>query len=286
MELVGAGLAPTHERQTPVQSLDLPALQSRCQRQILASECYQRYRELGITYGPAFQAIEQLRGGEGEAIARFRLPSVVAQTQTEVGYVLHPSVLDAALHASIGLFRERDRQLQVPFALSDLSIVGEVKASGWARVAWRQGSTEESLLDIEVCDDEGRIAVRMSGLSTRAFLAGSSESLRTALLTPDWKEETLVSSRSSEETAMHSPSLIVLCDLPESLASRIQAELAVDGHCRSLSIGMPTGPSSASQAQLQRAQRFQEALVQLIQELQRLWSKPKGTTTTLLFSTP
>src|SRR5436305_4680358 len=42
------------------QSLDLSAVQARCQRQISASECYQRYRELGLNYGPTYQAIEQL----------------------------------------------------------------------------------------------------------------------------------------------------------------------------------------------------------------------------------
>ena len=44
VELVGSGLAPAHERQTPIQSLDLATLQSRCQRQVPVSEYYQRYR--------------------------------------------------------------------------------------------------------------------------------------------------------------------------------------------------------------------------------------------------
>ncbi|TMC13871.1 MAG: type I polyketide synthase, partial [Chloroflexi bacterium] len=95
--------------QSTVQHLDLPAIQSRCQRRISASECYQRYRELSISYGPSLQGIEQLSVGEGEVLARLRLPATPGMAQpytggsTSLPYVLHPSMLDAALQACIGL---------------------------------------------------------------------------------------------------------------------------------------------------------------------------------------
>ena len=118
------------------QSLDLATVQARCQHQISATECYQRYHSLGIDYGPALQGIEQLSVGEGEVLARLRLPVApgVAQTYMEgsrrdgVGllplpYVLHPSVLDAALQACIGLLTEEHQKPQIPFALDELEIV-------------------------------------------------------------------------------------------------------------------------------------------------------------------
>src|SRR5262249_4417781 len=39
------------------QRLDVPAVQARCPHQIGGTEIYQRYRELGISYGPAYQGI-------------------------------------------------------------------------------------------------------------------------------------------------------------------------------------------------------------------------------------
>ena len=125
-EIYCQGIAELHAENTvrsiASQSLDLPALQTRCQHQISASECYQRYRELFISYGPAQQGIEELLVGDGEILARLRLPAVVAQTRTD--FVLHPSVLDAALQACIGLQMGSHKQQEmhssttsVPFAL-------------------------------------------------------------------------------------------------------------------------------------------------------------------------
>src|SRR5439155_464707 len=185
-------------RSTESQSLDLPTVQVRCPHQISGTECYQRYRELSLNYGPAYQGIEHLSVGDGEVLAHFRLPSVVAQTRTD--FVLHPSVLDAALHASIGLLIEQNThlQLQVPFALSELSIEGSVPTQGWSWIRrspqsmrTRAGGSDPiptPMLDIEVCDDAGHVAVRLRGLSVRP-LSGSFESLQTLLLIPDWKEE-------------------------------------------------------------------------------------------------
>src|SRR5439155_10531302 len=112
--------------ESTVQSLDLAAVQARCQHQISASECYQRYRSLGMSYGPALQGIEQLSVGEGEALVQLRLSEAVAQTRTD--FVLHPSVLDAALQACVGLLIEQHeiQEPQVPFALDDLTIIGMV----------------------------------------------------------------------------------------------------------------------------------------------------------------
>src|SRR5436305_7052848 len=76
------GIAEQRAEST-VPYINLAVVQARCQRQISTTECYQRCRELGINYGPAFQGIEQLSVGEGEALARLRLPTVVTQTRTE-----------------------------------------------------------------------------------------------------------------------------------------------------------------------------------------------------------
>src|SRR5204862_6089597 len=85
-------------------------------------------------------------------------------------YVLHPSMLDAALQACIGLLMEH-QEPQVPFALDELLITGEVPPEGWAWVRRRQSSATGSIFDIEVCDDAGRIVVRLRGLSTRRLLS-------------------------------------------------------------------------------------------------------------------
>jgi len=91
-------------------------------------------------------------------------------------------------------------------------------------------------------------------------------------MTPVWKEKAIAErgqaslQRSSEETLPPTELLVLLCDLPGILASRIQAHMSSHGRCRSL-----------LSSQRRREQRFQDAVVQLIQELQCLQqSRPAG----------
>jgi hypothetical protein len=54
-EVYCQGKAELDTEKITVQSLDLSAVQTRCQHQITAPECYQRYHELGMSYGPGLQ---------------------------------------------------------------------------------------------------------------------------------------------------------------------------------------------------------------------------------------
>src|SRR5439155_15059748 len=105
-EVYCQGKAELDAEKITIQSLDLSAVpHPRCQHQIEARECYQRYHELGMSYGPGSQGIEQLRAGANEALPRLRLPAGVAQTHPDL--VLHPSTLASALQACIALLTEQ-----------------------------------------------------------------------------------------------------------------------------------------------------------------------------------
>ncbi|TMC23897.1 MAG: SDR family NAD(P)-dependent oxidoreductase, partial [Chloroflexi bacterium] len=250
------------------QRLDLPEIQTRCQHELAVASCYQRYRDSGFNHGPAYQGIEQLLVGEGEVLARLRLPATVAHTATD--FVLHPSLLDSALQASIGLWflqsATNAHQPHIPFALEQLSIVGEIKASGWAWVRQRTASATGQVFDIAVCDDEGYVGLHLRGLRARE-LAGSLDQTRTVLLTPGWKEEAISSIAPSEPVPPLARQLVLLCDLAKIDASRLQAELVRSGHCPEVNV------RHLSLSAALRQERFQDAVVQLIQALQQLWDK-------------
>src|SRR5437667_1386654 len=118
-------------------------------------------------------------------------------------------------------------------------------------------------LDIEVCDDAGRVAVRLRGLSSRQL--PTEENIQTLLLTPDWKEETVPGQRRAQPLQPDDPAplliqpLVLLCGLPNISASRIQAQMTSGGRCRSL-----------YSSHLRREYRFQDMVTQLIQELRGL----------------
>src|SRR5579864_9286101 len=106
---------------------------------------------------------------------------------------------------------------------------------------------------------ESSVAIPTVG-STKPFLFGGLESLRTALLIPGWKEETVKRVQSADPEC-----LVLLCDLASIDASHTEAKLALGGICRNL-----------NSQQSRREQRFQDIVLQLIQELKLLFSKPKG----------
>src|SRR5262249_29244897 len=67
--------------------------------------------------------------------------------------------------------------------------------------------------------------------------------------------------------------VVLLCDLPGIEASRFQAKLGSGGRCHSLPVGTRTGVNPVPTVpvrQPHREQRFQDAVVQLILEIQDL----------------
>ena len=86
----------------PTETLDLNALRERCMRaRIDAQTCYSGFETGGIEYGPGHRAIQMLQVGDGEVLAKLKLPEAVAGTEGD--YVLHPSLMDAALQSAAEL---------------------------------------------------------------------------------------------------------------------------------------------------------------------------------------
>ncbi|MBN4053213.1 SDR family NAD(P)-dependent oxidoreductase, partial [bacterium AH-315-L15] len=162
-----------------VSTLDLPALQAQCSQSSLSStQCYEAFRAMGIDYGPGHQGIEMVYVGPGQVLAKLSLPTSVSDTQDQ--FVLHPSLMDSALQASVGLV-SGDSMLSdikaplkpsLPFALQELEILGSCPSRMWALIRYSEGSAagdKVQKLDIDLCDETGIICVRMKGFSLRVL---------------------------------------------------------------------------------------------------------------------
>ena len=168
------------------QRSDLALLRMHCDRSIDAAKCYAAFTTLGVEYGPAHRGLASVQVGAGRdgqdfVLARVQLPECVRRT--EGPYVLHPSVLDSALQASVGLTLCADSGMAeplssarggLPFALERLQILAPSPAAGWAYVrpgAAREGGTRSEAalhrLDIDLCDDSGLLCVRLEGFTAR-----------------------------------------------------------------------------------------------------------------------
>jgi len=155
-----------------------------------AGQCYSLFSALGLDYGPGHQGISELYSGNGQVLARLALPESVLHTLDQ--YVLHPSLMDSALQASIGLgmtteiTAPSDTRLKpsLPFAVETVDVFSACVSSMWAWVRRAAGSSANDRvqkLDIDLCNDQGQVCVRIQGFSSRLLDTDGSGSGNTTL---------------------------------------------------------------------------------------------------------
>ena len=143
--------------QTPRVDLDL--LRQQASRAIAVGESYQRFASLGLQYGPAQRALHGLFAGTDFAVAELRMP----EGTNDGAFLLHPSLLDGALQALIGL-EGAASALALPYAVRRVQIFSEANARTMWAVARRESA---SAYQIDVCQPDGTVCVRMEGLAVR-----------------------------------------------------------------------------------------------------------------------
>ncbi|MEX1830135.1 SDR family NAD(P)-dependent oxidoreductase, partial [Luteibacter sp. CQ10] len=139
------------------------------------ASCYAAFASMGLDYGPSLRGIASIRAGvagdpQGRpfAVADVRLPPDVADTSAD--YVLHPSIMDAALQACVGIVdASGTSRARLPFALDAIDVLAPSPEQGVARlrVLPRTGEGDLQKLDIDVCDPDGRPCARLRGLASR-----------------------------------------------------------------------------------------------------------------------
>ncbi|AJQ95705.1 SDR family NAD(P)-dependent oxidoreductase [Gynuella sunshinyii] len=187
-------------------TLDIAALRQQCRHhQVSSTDLYGVYQSLGIEYGPAHQAVTEVLIGDELAVAALRLPTVVAADAGN--YVLHPSLMDSALQATITLLLSPARQQAgqpgamkpaLPFALDEICIYGRCSAVMWAVIRSQPGSTDKGVqkIDIDVCDEQGVVVAHLKGyagrnLESEATDTNAAAAVSTALMSvPVWEART------------------------------------------------------------------------------------------------
>jgi len=148
--------------------VDLRLLQNRCDRWMSGSEHYQRLSAAGLEFGPSFKGVEQLWLGDGEVLARVRLPDEVnAQVLCDV---LPPPLLDACFQSLAALFGDgasafSDATL-ILTAAQELRLHRRPGGDGWVHGALGlcEGSPGEITGEVKLYDDDGQLLVEIKGL--------------------------------------------------------------------------------------------------------------------------
>ncbi len=191
------------------ESVALDQLRQICTREPLTrAQLYEQFAQLGLQYGAGHQSLTAVHVGmddyqRPQVLARLELPEALVATASQ--YVLHPSVMDGALQAVIGLaWTQAHAAVRLPFALERVRIHGPSPQHGYAWVRYSEGSAPGETIqrvDISVCDEQGRVSAQLQGLTSRpikeAADATATRSLdsadeQTLLLQPQWQERPIV----------------------------------------------------------------------------------------------
>jgi polyketide synthase PksN len=243
---------------TGVPTVDLKGILSQCNQGTLsAADIYKAYQEMGINYGPGHQGIETVYVGTDQLLAKLSLPSGLWDSQDQ--FVLHPSIMDSALQSSLAFMIDAGDSMRsagmaplkpaVPFALQELVVFGKCVPTMWALIRnsnapdghANHGTDKLQKIDIDLCDEQGVICIRMKGYSSRVLdlsrvPEGEVNSLRepvttgTLLLEPVWNEPKTVPEIPAPDNRQH---LVILCELDHIAPGSIQTQM--NGvRCRSL----------------------------------------------------
>ena len=210
-----------------IPSLNLDDLQARLNEHPLnPEECYAALKQMGIEYGPAHRGLDKLYVGDNEVLAKLTLPLSVFGTKDQ--FILHPSLLDSALQASIGMGLSKEAPNgesgpSLPFALDRLEIIDRSQESMWAWVRLgrhfgSEGSTTANVqkLDIDLCDEDGEVCVKMQGFSSRVLegkISQKPEEIGTLMVKPVWKEKPVDRDQPRAEYSDHR---VFLCGLSQN----------------------------------------------------------------------
>jgi polyketide synthase PksN len=254
-----------------VPTLDLQALIAQCSQSTLSpSQCYKHILSSGLDIGPSLQAIEVLYLGPGQALAKLSLPTFVSDTKAQ--FFLHPSLLDSALQASAGLTvgSLKTGKPVLPFAIEELEILGRCTPAMWALVRYSDGNKngdKVQKLDIDLCDDQGNVCVRIRDLLFRILegevsLPDSAPTPETLMVQPSWREEAIAQETTAPEYAQH---LVILCEPGDVTRESVESQM---NGVRCLSL-------HSQQAGIE--ERFQVYAAQIFEEIQNLLkNKPAG----------
>ena len=182
------------------------------------AQVYATFEKMGLAYGPAHRGITAVYLGENQLLAELRLPKLIGEGR-EV-YVLHPSLMDGALQASVGLLMGHDRIPEkplAPFVLQSLRLLSPCPNEMLAWVRYSVGSQAGDnvvRLDIDLCDRDGHMCVQICGFASRAIEADRTKANGHLLAVPVWQE--IVTNRGIEANLPEwAEQHVILCELPK-----------------------------------------------------------------------
>lgn len=200
-------------------TVDRQQILGRCTETMGRDVFYRHCHQLGLSYAGHFQPVERVHVGTNEVLAEVALPGGLGATLPD--YHLHPVLLDGAFQ---GIFAA----VAIGYLPVKIDTLRFLRAPGercYSHIRILEQSDEAMLGDMEVFDEEGRVAVEIRGIalrSTKTRQASGETGARTLLYEEIWQQPE--TSRGAADTAAQGTWLL-LSDrggVAERLAARLE----------------------------------------------------------------
>ncbi|MCB9793476.1 MAG: SDR family NAD(P)-dependent oxidoreductase [Alphaproteobacteria bacterium] len=164
----------------------LAELRARCPRPLSVQAHDEALARLGLSYGPAFRTVRELRLGEGEVLGQVALDPLVRAER----YHLHPALLDGCFQLAAHL--GDGTRSRLPEGIEGLRVTGRPARSVWTHLRARPEQAGEPLqVDLRLFDEDGALVAEVQGLRLRAVGEGARSEASAAELIHrlDWVPE-------------------------------------------------------------------------------------------------
>lgn len=154
---------------TKPEKLNIKELNSRCQNEISGKDCYNLFASKGFHYGQSFQAIKQIKYNSKESISTLKLPEHMEKSKDD--FILHPSIMDAALQSTIMLINNNESdssKVYLPYSLQKIDIFESPTNACYAYAYLSDSSNGKKSYDITLLDDSGQVLIHFNEFTVKA----------------------------------------------------------------------------------------------------------------------
>lgn len=169
---------PAESGEPDAPALSLEQARERCDRKLGSDAFYQRLREGGQHWGPAFRIVREIRHGSGCAVARLEIPRADSAGEMTPGHLLHPALLAGAAQLLRASALDDDMATPLEIVRVD-SVHGSLPDDGamWGYAVLepptdndreqRIRSTRVVRGDVVLCDQDGAPSLQLEGVEAR-----------------------------------------------------------------------------------------------------------------------
>ncbi|MER8041793.1 amino acid adenylation domain-containing protein [Streptomyces sp. NPDC094032] len=242
-----SGVVRTGQPRRVAGPLDADSVRARGGRRLDRAECYAELAALGYQYGPAFQAIDEVWTGPGQALALIRPTAEIGGDAA--GCHAHPVLLDACFQTmltAVSADGDRSGGIRLPVAIEEVRLDPVGDRALWAHATVTEQNDAELVGDIALYAEDGTPLGAITGFRAAAVdRVASAVKLSTIdgwLAEVGWEEQ---GAEGAEEapaevtvTEAPVPDLLLFADA-DGLADRL-AELVGErgGRCRLVRPGL------------------------------------------------